>query len=195
METGTGNIMLVGPKHSGKTSVGKALAALCSGVFIDLDAVIAEHSGKSPRALYTEGPAVFRMAEAEALTFLLETQAASGTDALTPTVIIAAGGGIIDNAAALALIETNKTLLPVYLDVSVETAWERIAGAGELPPFLKTENPRDTHRTLHRQRAAAYRQFARLIIKAEGKSPRRIARDILARLPDVMDMPFEYPHS
>ncbi|MDR2435092.1 MAG: shikimate kinase [Treponema sp.] len=171
------DIFLVGPKHSGKTSAGKALAALCSGRFIDLDGLIAERTGESPRSLYTEGPAVFRNAEAAALAALI------GSETLDAR-IIAAGGGLIDNPDAIALLENTKTATPVYLDVSVDTAWERINGeaGGELPPFLKTENPRETHRALHERRAAAYRKFARLTIEAERKSPEEIAGEILERL-------------
>jgi shikimate kinase len=170
------DIILVGPKHSGKTSAGAALAARCSGRFIDLDELVEQRSGKSPRTLYAEGPEVFREAEAGALASLLEAESGGRR-------VIAAGGGVIDNPAALALIAAGKTLLPVYLNVSAETAWERIRGAGELPPFLKTEHPMETHRALHRRRAAAYRKLARFTIEAEGKSPRQIALEIHALLP------------
>lgn len=170
-------IFLVGPKHSGKTSVGKVLASLCSGRFVDLDELVAERSGKSPRTLYTEGPAVFRKAEAGALAALVGST-------LSGPHIVAAGGGLIDNPDALILLKKTKTALPVYLDVSADTAWERISGdaGGELPPFLKTDNPRETHRILHERRAAAYRQFARFTIEAELKNPEEIAREIVERL-------------
>jgi shikimate kinase len=169
------NIFLTGPKHSGKTSAGRALSAVCSGGFIDLDELIAERTGKSPRALFREGPAVFRQAEAGALAALVESPPAA-------PYIVAAGGGIIDNSDALALLEKTGTLLPVYLHISADTAWKRISAAGELPPFLNTENPRETHRALHERRAAAYRKLARLIIEAEGKSPETIAREILQQM-------------
>ena len=173
------NIFLMGPKHAGKTSAGRALAALCSGDFIDLDALIEERSGKSPRTLYTEGPEIFRKAEAGALAVLLALESSGPR-------ITAAGGGIIDNPEAAAMLEKTAALLPVYISVSADTAWERISAAGELPPFLKTPflktgNPRQTHRELHERRAAAYRQFARLAIEAEGKSPDEIAREIWER--------------
>jgi shikimate kinase len=170
------NIFLIGPKHSGKTSAGKTLAAQCACPFIDVDEVITEKTGKTPRALYSEGIEIFRHAETAALQFLLETKASAGG---MPAVIIAAGGGITDNPAAIALIKKNKTLLTVYLDISAQTAWERICEAGELPPFLKTENPQDTHRALHERRAASCRELAELTITAQGKTPEEIAREIL----------------
>ena len=169
------SVFLVGPKHAGKSSAGRALAALSGGRFIDLDEVIAQQNGKSPRLLYVEGEAVFRKAEAEALGSLL----AAETGGLW---VIAAGGGIIDNPLALALLDSTDIFLTVYLAVSPETAWERISGEGELPPFLKTEDPQAAHRVLHERRAAAYRRFARLHIAAEGKTPDEIAREIFSSL-------------
>jgi len=170
-------IVLVGPKHSGKTSAGKALALLLSCGFVDLDELIAQKSGKSPRALYGEGPEIFRKAEAEALAALLESETAGPSSSLA----IAAGGGLIDNPDALSIMRRFQ-IAAVFLDVSAQAAWERIRAEGELPPFLRTENPEGTHRALHERRSAAYRQLASLAIKADGKSPEEIAREIKDKL-------------
>ncbi|MDR2257835.1 MAG: shikimate kinase [Treponema sp.] len=169
-------VLLTGPKHAGKTSVGRALAVFFSGSFTDLDEHIHARAGKSPRALYTEGPGVFRKAEAGALADLLNRRE-GGSGAFA---VIAAGGGIIDNPEALAVCE-KAGAIPVYLEVSAETAWERIRRAAEtegLPPFLQTSNPRETHRLLHERRAAAYRAWARVTVRGEGKSPEEIAGEI-----------------
>jgi len=166
-------IVLVGPKHSGKTSAGKALASLLSCGFVDLDELIAQRSGKSPRALYGEGPEIFRKAEAGALAALLESGEAGTSSAL----VIASGGGLIDNPDALSIMGRYQ-IATVFLDVSAKVAWDRIRAEGELPPFLRTENPEETHRTLHERRTAAYRQFASLVLKADGKSPPEIAHEI-----------------
>jgi shikimate kinase len=165
-------IILLGPKHSGKTSVSRALAPLLSCNFVDLDDYITQRTGKPPRALYLEGPEIFRAAEADALAALFETETAS-------PLVIASGGGLVDNPDALALLKKNTTAVSVFLDVSAKTAWERINRDGELPPFLKTENPEETHRSLHERRVAAYRQFASLVIDADNKTPEEIAREII----------------
>ena len=167
-------IVLVGPKHSGKTSTGNALAQALSCGFIDLDEYIARKSGKSPRALYTEGPEILRKAEAEALAALFDPKA---TD-VPSLAVIASGGGLADNPEALSLLDKNPAAITVFLDISAESAWNRIMAAGALPPFLKTENPRETHRSLHERRAEIYRQFAAHVINANGKSPGEIAREI-----------------
>jgi shikimate kinase len=71
------------------------------------------------------------------------------------------------------------------LNISAATAWQRIAGSsgglqGNLPPFLKTENPQETHRALHERRSAAYLQLADIVVEAEGKTPEKIAFEIHA---------------
>jgi shikimate kinase len=223
-------IVLVGPKHSGKTSAGLVLAALLAGEFIDLDALIEAQTGKSPRLLYTEGPDVFKEAETQALESLIPPESRRcrriapddpgrapagmlretaphdmpeetfpepergilpGKGGTSPIRIIAAGGGIIDNPKAMALLKRPGGPLLIYPEVSAETAWARIclsvrAGKG-LPPFLDTGTPRETHRQLHDRRAAAYKDCAHLTVAAGEKTPETIGREILS----LLEMPGE----
>jgi len=159
-------IILTGPKHSGKTSAGKALASLFSCDFIDLDDLITQITGKTPRQLFIEGQSIFQKAEVKAASTLI---------AQNRFFIIAAGGGIIDNPEAINIIKNSGTTI-IYLNISSNLAWNRIAAEGELPPFLQTENPQETHRALHERRAAAYLQLADIIIDVDGKSPEQIAQ-------------------
>jgi shikimate kinase len=176
-------IVITGPKHAGKTSAGRAAASLLGGEFIDLDQRVEAETGKSPRALFREGPGVFRRAEARALAGL--TGDAGGQ---TPCRVIAAGGGIIDNPGAAELLTGEGGGILVYLEVSAKTAWERIRRAaeesGELPPFLQTKNPRETHRRLHKRRGAAYKKAARFILSGEGKTPEAIGAELRGLLRD-----------
>jgi shikimate kinase len=179
-------LVLTGPKHAGKTSAGRALAALVSGSFTDLDEYIYTQTGKTPRTLYTESPGIFKKAEAEVLGTLLE--AGENPQGSGGFAVIAAGGGIIDNPGALARCEKSGAV-PVYLEVSAETAWERIRRAAEtggLPPFLQTSHPEETHRALHERRAAAYRAWARFTVRGEGKSPEEIAGEIYGILQGML---------
>jgi shikimate kinase len=100
--------------------------------------------------------------------------------------VIAAGGGIIDNAGARKLLLAVEGIFLVSLEVSSETAWERVnmtaAQNGELPPFLNTENPRETHRLLHERRMMAYRDIARLTVSGEGKTPEETGQEIFQAL-------------
>jgi shikimate kinase len=164
-----GTVFLTGPKHSGKTSAGKILAALYPCDFFDLDDIIKKQTGKSPRELYRESPDAFQNAETHVLAELADSQ--------SDKRVIATGGGIIDNPAAVVLLKESNALI-AYIGVSADRAWERIARSGELPPFLQTDNPRETHRALHERRAAAYQLMAKIVIQADGKSPEEIADEI-----------------
>jgi shikimate kinase len=172
-------VLLIGPKHSGKTSAGRALAESLGEPFIDLDGAIEGRYGKSARALYQEGPELYRKAEVQTLEALLG-------EYNEKTAVLAVGGGITDNEAALELIHKNEKIVPVFLEISPDTAWARIAcdaeKTGELPPFLKTADPRRTHRELHERRAADCGNIARFRVNGEGKSPEEIAAAILLLL-------------
>jgi shikimate kinase len=103
--------------------------------------------------------------------------------------VISLGGGVIDNSEAVEVLKKSGATV-VYLSVSADTAWQRIAGKGDLqgksfddlPPFLKTNNPQETHRSLHNKRVTAYQKFADIAIDAEGKTPEEIAKEILNRV-------------
>jgi len=189
-------IVLIGPKHSGKTSVGRELALLLELPFYDLDRLIEEQAGQSVRALYNAGPELFRQAEEAALEAILRaagdgrktfekrfTQRRRGAEiAEKEGGILAAGGGITDNPGALALLTGGNTQhITVYLDVPAQTAWQRIINAGELPPFLgaeTTEASMEKHRLLHERRSNDCRKIARFSVTAGEKTPVELAAEI-----------------
>jgi shikimate kinase len=172
-----GNLIfsLVGPKHCGKSEIGRKCAGKSGGFFIDVDELIIEQNGRTPRELYTDG--VFQEAETRAV---CEALARSGESAVP--ALVAAGGGVIDNEEAFALLRAASRV--VYLDVTPDTAWARIEAAqkngGGLPPFLNTGNPRNSHRKLHTRRAAAYRKAAHHIIAAGDKSIEALCEELRA---------------
>jgi shikimate kinase len=182
----------MGSKHAGKTCTGRELARLLSLPFFDLDRLVEERTGLSPRQLFETGPELFRRREAEALAALLKP-AAGSSETPPPEGVLAAGGGIIDNRAAMALLDSPEHAA-VYLQVSPETAWRRIAGScedRELPPFLRAENAgesREKHRILHERRSAAYDDFIRrgkgirLKIQGENRGAGALAKEIRRRL-------------
>lgn len=179
-------ILITGPKHSGKTLCATALGKIMGVEAVDLDDLVEKQTGKSPREIFLQGPEIFRRAEEQTLSSVIR-QAKPGRvyDGNQNIRIIAAGGGLVDNNEAMALLHGYSEIIFVFLDVSAETAWQRIqctAADGELPPFLNTENPKETHLALHERRSGAYKERAHLIIAAENKSPEDIASEIAERL-------------
>ncbi|MDR1217997.1 MAG: shikimate kinase [Treponema sp.] len=182
-------VLLLGPKHSGKTSAARALADSLRCRCVDLDVLIETRTGKKPRTLYREGVEAFRRAEAEAVS---EAVRESRADENVRCTVISTGGGVIDNEEAVSIIKALKPLnnegqsvIGVFLEVSAKTAWNRICrsveAGGELPPFLQTEAPEETHRLLHERRNRAYKELAGFTVIAENKTEEDIAAEILQR--------------
>jgi shikimate kinase len=171
------DVVLTGPKHSGKTSAGKILAGLLKCDFFDIDELIFQNTGKSPRRLFTENSESFKKAETEAANASL-----AGLNGHSGGRVIAAGGGLIDNHAAMAAIASSGAVT-VTLDISASAVCQRIEKSPDgLPPFLDLKNPRESHRIMHERRSAAYRQSAEIIVEVEGKTPQDIAFEIYDRL-------------
>jgi len=109
------HLILVGMKHTGKSTVGALLAERLARPFFDTDALITQIAGASPRELYDAGGAALMMER--------EAEACRSLSGLSPAVI-ATGGGLADNEAALQAI-TPKNLV-IYLDTPFEILYERI---------------------------------------------------------------------
>lgn len=143
------SIILLGIKHSGKSTQGKLLAKHFSCNFYDTDDEITSLTGKTPRQIYSgSGKEAFLKAEEDACKKLSEQIEKSGEKA-----IIATGGGICANKNALDFL--HKIGIFVFLNSDEETACNRIIreikyekdGNGtvmsNLPAYIAKENPGD----------------------------------------------------
>ena len=105
------NIYLIGPRASGKTTLGRRLAERLSRPFVDLDAVFVETRGETIADLVTrEGWDAFRRAEAAIL-----AEVARG-----PGQVVATGGGAV-------LLPENRQLLAAGLVLYLQASPERLA--------------------------------------------------------------------
>lgn len=101
-----GKIVLIGPPASGKTRIGKRLAARLGAEFIDSDAVIVSRYGAIPDLFATHGEAFFRQKEREVVH---EVLASSG-------VIALGGGAVMNDDTRGELLET--TVVGLTIDVA-----------------------------------------------------------------------------
>ena len=165
--------LLLGPKYSGKTTTGRELAKVLNVPFYDMDTLVEERTRQSIRELYRTGAALFQQEEAAAL----KTLFASGNSG-----VLAGGGGIIDNLSAMTLLKKEfANHCTIYLEVTAETAWQRIVSQGELPPFLEAATPEESkekHRSLHIRRGKDYKKFAAYSVFADGKTPHELAEEL-----------------
>src|SRR5258708_31437040 len=151
-------IFLTGLSGAGKSTVGRRVATLLNWDFVDTDDLLAAHAGMPVGQALTEyGEERFRQLESEAL-----REAAS-----RERVVVATGGVIVISAANRAILKEQG--LTVYLQTSVETAWQRVqehlrsAGAQAERPLVAGPDGQQRLRDLLSARAAWYEQAQALI--------------------------------
>lgn len=137
---------------SGKTTLGRQVAAALKMPFVDLDAGIEEEAGKSVQAIFREqGEPAFRKLEAAAL-----QRWCSGKN----DFVMATGGGAPCFENNLQLI--NRSGLSLFLDVPPAVIAERIlkTDLASRPLFanVRPENLKDNIEFLRSQRISFYRQ-------------------------------------
>jgi shikimate kinase len=165
-------IYLIGARGSGKTTVGRLLAARLGWSFVDMDDVIEAAAGKSIAEIFaTAGESGFRDREAEAL-----SQVAS-----RPDHVIATGGGIVLRPDSRSrLCETGHC---VWLTAPAETLWDRIRVDVATPvrrPALTGLSPLDEMRHVLTTREPLYRSVAHQSIATDSQSPEAVVSAILA---------------
>jgi shikimate kinase len=105
------NIYLIGPRASGKTTLGKRLAERLGRSFVDLDEALVASRGETIAALVErEGWDAFRMAEAA---IMAETATKRG-------LVAATGGGVV-------LLPENRDILARGLVLYLQAQPERLA--------------------------------------------------------------------
>lgn len=163
-------VVLVGMMGSGKTAVGKVLAARLDVPFLDSDAAIETAAKATIAEIFArDGEAFFRDRETEVIGRLL-----SGAPAVLST-----GGGAFMQERNRALIGARG--VSVWLNADLETLWERVRHK-DTRPLLRTADPRATLAALFAARVPAY-ALADLSVRTEpGFSVDETASRVIAAL-------------
>jgi shikimate kinase len=168
-------VCLTGFMGSGKSTVGRLLAAQLAWHFVDLDSEIERHTGLPISQIFEQkGEPVFRDIEHECLTRVLGR--ASERDA---RVVLALGGGTFAqqrNAALIRSLESPQrfAVAVVWLDCAIEILLQRCVLMGDRPLFRDEAS----FRRLYEERLPYYRQ-ADYRIESSGESI-RVVEQILA---------------
>lgn len=138
------SIILMGIKHCGKSSQGKLLSKKLNLPFFDIDDLIKENTGLSPREIYnTKGAEEFIKEEEYACKKLCDELLQKNQDA-----VIATGGGICNNKKALEILHSIGKF--IFLCTKEETAADRIMREAKvltdgkienLPAYIAKKNP------------------------------------------------------
>ena len=167
---GRRNVYLIGPMGSGKTAVGRRLAALLGKEFFDSDAEIEKRTGVDVRYIFEkEGEVRFREREREVIADLTAL----------PDIVVATGGGVVlDQRNRERLAATGVV---VYLETGIDTLVRRTK-AGKTRPLLVGEDPRAVFEQLMTVRRPLYEGIADLRIETTGRQVRAVAADLEQRL-------------
>lgn len=169
MTLARGAIVLIGMRGAGKSSVGRALASLLELPFVDLDERIEAAAGRSIRSLFAaEGEAAFRARELAALRSLPGTR-----------LVLAAGGGIVETAAARR--ELRRAGTRIWLQADARVIADRLA-RGRGRPRMHRGSWIDEVRALASRRGAWYREVANIVVRAGRRGVNGIAEGVARRV-------------
>ena len=102
------NVVLIGFMGTGKTSIGKLLAAKLGCAFVDLDHKIeADNNMKIPDIFKRHGEAHFRELEKQAVKDVVQRRG----------IVIATGGGTVKDSENMRLLKENGVIICLTADV------------------------------------------------------------------------------
>jgi shikimate kinase/3-dehydroquinate synthase len=167
-------IYLTGLSGSGKSTVAQQVARMLGWDVVDTDVLLSERCGLPVGQVLVEyGEQRFRQMESEALI----------STANQDQVVIATGGGAVIAVANRNFMREHG--LTVYLEASVETAWQRVeehmrqAGKGAARPLIVGTDGKQRLLDLHTGRKQWYEQ-APVRINTGEDSPEIVASRIVA---------------
>ena len=168
------NLILIGYRATGKTTLARLLAGRLGWKWIDADVEIERRAGKSIAAIFAEdGEPAFRDIEAEVIADLCGRE----------HLVLAAGGGApMREESRRAMRRSGRV---VWLLAEPETILARMTGDATTTrrrPDLTDRGPLDEIVHLLGQREPIYRESAHFEVDTEGKTPERLTAEILDRL-------------
>ena len=173
------NLVLIGFSGTGKSTVGRLVAARLGWDFVDVDERIVRHFGKPIAAVFGEaGEAAFRTVERTAV-----EQACAGRH----QVISLGAGAVVDPTTRQSVRAGNRI---ARLEACPETILARLRSnpGAEERPMLAAADPLARIRDLLAARAEAY-AIADIAVDTEGRTPEEIADEIARRLATSRRLP------
>jgi XRE family aerobic/anaerobic benzoate catabolism transcriptional regulator len=165
-------IALIGLRGAGKSTIGTLLARRLSVGFVELDAEVEREGGSDLSDIFARyGQDGFRRLERAALSRLVE----SGQP-----MVIAAGGGIVSDAATFALL--LGSCVTVWLRARPEDHMGRVLAQGDTRPMRDNRDAMADLRAILAAREELYAK-ADLALDTSDRSPEACVTELLARIP------------
>ena len=162
------NIVLMGYRGTGKSSVGRLLAARLGRELVSIDAEIVKRAQRSiPEIVAQEGWDYFRDLESDICREL----------ASRDQLVIDAGGGAILRAQNVEALKKNSTVF--WLTASVETIVKRIGGDNQRPSLTGTKSFVEEIQDVLRERTPKYQAVADHSIATDDRSINQLVETLL----------------
>ena len=163
------NLWLIGMMGSGKTTVGRVVAARTGRPFRDVDLIVAERMGTSiPELWQREGEDTFRAIEAAIIEELTVEDGA----------VISTGGGAILREGNRNAMRRSGTV--VWLQATAEVLASRVGGSLDRPVLGGGGATRLNELLV--ERAEAYKAAAHHTVSTGGRTPGEVADEVAAWL-------------
>lgn len=168
------NIVLIGMRGSGKTTVAKLLSQKLNKRCLELDYMIVKKI-ELPISVIVEkyGWDFFRDKESEIAKKV----------SLENDIVISTGGGIILRQENIDALKENGVF--ILLNASVETLIQRIGNYSQLPPLTDKKTPKEELGFILEQREALYKKAANIIIDTDNLNPLETTDKIISQLKGV----------
>lgn len=161
-----GNIYLIGPMGSGKTTIGQRLASLLGLSFRDSDRELEKLTGASVSLIFDiEGESGFRARETRMLESLVTLE----------NIVVATGGGTILKAENRTLMKRSGLI--VYLQTTVAQQLERLR-RDRSRPLLQNGNRKQKLTELAAARNPLYLKLADIVFPTHKQSPDTAAKQL-----------------
>jgi len=165
------NIVLIGYRGTGKSTVARILGQRLRRKVISTDAEIVKEAGQSiPQIVEQFGWDHFRE---------LETQMCKKLQDQT-NLVIDTGGGLILKGENVKILKTNSTIF--WLTAEVPTIVKRISGDTQRPSLSGTKTFLEEIEGILKERTPKYQAAADHAISTDKESPHQIADAILSRI-------------
>ena len=162
---------LVGMPGSGKTTIGRQLAARAGVPFVDLDHRLEQVLGTSIRQFFeAEGEAAFRDREAQVVAEVVRQPGG---------MVLSTGGGAVLRPENRKVLQAFGNVL--YLRASPEDIYKRVRH-DKTRPLLQGVNPLDKLRDLYAQRDPLYREAAHYVIETGRPTVHTLVNMIMMQL-------------
>ena len=162
------NIVLIGYRGTGKSAVGRRLAARLGRTLLSTDAEIVRRAHRTiPEIVAQDGWEYFRDLESTICREL----------AARDQLVIDTGGGAILRMQNVEALKENGTLF--WLTASVETIVKRIGGDTQRPSLTGTKSFVDEIQDLLRERTPKYQAAADHVITTDDRSLDQLVETVL----------------